>query len=168
MNFKKTLTAFIIIGIVGTLCHFVYKWSGENTLVGLLAPVNESIFEHQKLMFFPSVLYFAIEYFCFGKDIKNYISASVMGIFSGIAFVVSFFYLYSGILGYSVDIVNVLLYFAGVAVMLIVRNILIKNGVFGSAAARRVALVSVLVSAVLFMVWTAYPPKISFFIPEAR
>ena len=168
MNFKKTLTAFVIIGIVGTLCHFVYKWSGESKIVGMLAPVNESIFEHQKLIFFPSVLYFAIEYLCCCRDIKNYIPASVLGIFSGIGFVVTFFYLYSGILGYSVDTVNVLLYFAGVAVMLIVRNILIKNDAFSSETAKRVAIVSVLITAVLFMVWTAYPPKISFFIPEAE
>jgi Family of unknown function (DUF6512) len=40
------------IVIAGTLQHFVYGWSGQNALVGLVSPVNESVWEHTKLLVF--------------------------------------------------------------------------------------------------------------------
>ena len=43
--------------IIGTLLHFTYEWSGENPFVALYSPVNESVWEHLKLLFFPVLLY---------------------------------------------------------------------------------------------------------------
>ena len=42
MKINKNLVAFITIGILGTVWHFVYDWSGQNYLTGLIFPVNES------------------------------------------------------------------------------------------------------------------------------
>ncbi len=36
--------------IIGTLLHFVFEWSGRNFLVAFIAPTNESVFEHLKLL----------------------------------------------------------------------------------------------------------------------
>ena len=47
------ITGIIFVSIVGTLFHFVYEWSGNNILIGLFTPINESIWEHTKLIFFP-------------------------------------------------------------------------------------------------------------------
>ena len=41
---------------VGTLLHFVYEWSGENVLVAAFSAVNESTWEHMKLLFFAILL----------------------------------------------------------------------------------------------------------------
>lgn len=166
MSKKNNIIAFIVIGALGTLMHFVYEWSGENPIVGVFAPINESIWEHQKLLFFPALVYFAAEYFSFGKRIQNYIAASALGIFLGIAFTITVFYLYSGILGYSVDAVNILLFFAGVLVTLIIRNIIIKNRIMQSPKANCVSLTALAAVAVLFGIWSFYPPKISLFIPD--
>ena len=51
---KRNITAFLTIGLIGVISHFIYEWTGENTLAGLIFPVNESIWEHLKLIFFPS------------------------------------------------------------------------------------------------------------------
>ena len=48
---------FIAVSIAGTLMHFIYEWSGNNKIVALFAPVNESPWEHLKLLFFPFVIY---------------------------------------------------------------------------------------------------------------
>ena len=42
------MAAGAAIVIAGTLLHFVYGWSGRNLLVGLVSPVNESVWEHTK------------------------------------------------------------------------------------------------------------------------
>ena len=65
-NFKKiTLLKFTILGIIftvitGTLLHFVYDLSNGNPVVGLFAPINESVWEHLKLLFYPATLWITI------------------------------------------------------------------------------------------------------------
>ena len=57
MKMKKIfIWSAIIVSILGTLLHFAYDWSGQNTLVGLFTPVNESTWEHMKLIFFPTLI----------------------------------------------------------------------------------------------------------------
>lgn len=49
---------FFFISALGTFLHFAYELSGKLFIVGLYCPVNESPWEHMKLIFTPSVLYF--------------------------------------------------------------------------------------------------------------
>ena len=67
MSLKRNIIAFIIIGLLGTLGHFLYDWSGENKLIGYFFSVNESTWEHLKLLFFPTIIFSVFEYF-FMKD----------------------------------------------------------------------------------------------------
>lgn len=71
----RRLNIFLIIGavftiITGTLLHFVYEWSGESLFVGIFSPINESVWEHLKLLFFPMSVWILIGYFIFGKNSK--------------------------------------------------------------------------------------------------
>ena len=43
--------------IVGTLAHFVYEWTGKNSIAAIFFPIDESVWEHVKLLFFPTLLY---------------------------------------------------------------------------------------------------------------
>ena len=45
--------------MIGTLSHFFYQWSGENFFVGLLSPVNETIWEHLKAAVFSGPVLYA-------------------------------------------------------------------------------------------------------------
>ena len=61
-NIKKfyksyVVIGFFVVGILGTLFHFVYDWSGQMWFVGLFVPVNESTWEHMKLLFVPMLIY---------------------------------------------------------------------------------------------------------------
>ena len=68
----RRLNIFLIIGavftiITGTLLHFVYEWSGESLFVGIFSPINESVWEHLKLLFFPMSVWILIGYFIFKR-----------------------------------------------------------------------------------------------------
>ena len=56
MSLKTNLFRFIFISVLGVLLHFTYEWSGDNAVVGLFSAVNESTWEHLKLLFFPFLL----------------------------------------------------------------------------------------------------------------
>lgn len=102
-----TIAGILFTLIIGTLSHFTYKWSDNNRIVGLIFPVNESVWEHMKLIFFPMLLYS----FYASKKLKNeypYISSALnFGISLGTLLIPIIFYTYSGILGYNTLILDI-------------------------------------------------------------
>ena len=92
MQKKNSILIFEIIStifvmVLGTLLHFTYKWSGNNAIVGIFSPINESIWEHLKLMFFPMLITIIIGYLYKGKDVDNYLSSKVIGTIVSIFFI---------------------------------------------------------------------------------
>ena len=54
MNIKKwQIFASIFCLILGTILHFTYEWFNYNVIVGLFSTINESVWEHLKLLFYP-------------------------------------------------------------------------------------------------------------------
>ena len=53
---KWWIGGFLFTSAAGTALHFAYEWSGENVVVGAVAAVNESTWEHMKLLFIPLLL----------------------------------------------------------------------------------------------------------------
>ena len=108
---KWEFYGFLFVAALGTLGHFLYDISGQNMLVGKFFPVNESIWEHLKLLFFPYVIFSVAEWFCVGKGFKGFAFSKLIGVLSGMLFTVVFYYAYSGILGKNIDFVNILIFF---------------------------------------------------------
>ena len=54
---RYTIIGTVFVIFLGTISHFFYDWSNNNFIVGLFAPVNESTWEHMKLIFFPMLLF---------------------------------------------------------------------------------------------------------------
>ena len=163
MNLKKNLIAFFVIGTLGTLGHFVYKWSGYSEILGYVFPVNESTWEHLKLLFFPSTAYFIIEYFTGEEKPKNFFSAVALSIAWGKFVIVALFYTVSGVLGFNVGFINILIYFIGVAATLCKKNKIIKSGKFDSKNAFAVSLLYLTISAILFILFSYNPPNLGIF-----
>ena len=46
----------------GNLLHFVYDWTGQSVAAGLFSAVNESTWEHMKLLAVPWILFSLAEY----------------------------------------------------------------------------------------------------------
>ncbi len=82
-NMKKVVivevVAIIIVIVLGTLFHFLYEWT-QNNCIALISPVNESNWEHIKIMFYPYLLVSVFEYFFFGKDTHNYVFGKAIGV----------------------------------------------------------------------------------------
>lgn len=108
----KQLKKYIIIGIIfvlitGTLAHFFYEWTGNNYVTGLFTPVNESVWEHMKLLFFPMLIYLFVVFFKLRSDNPCIISAFCFGILLGTFLIPVFFYAYTSILGRNIFALDV-------------------------------------------------------------
>ena len=63
---------FVFTGLMGVFLHFLFDITNGNIVAALFSAVNESIFEHLKLLFFPMFLYAIIESRYIGNDYKNF------------------------------------------------------------------------------------------------
>lgn len=167
MSAKRNVIAFFIISIIGTLSHFVYEWTGKPYLIGLFFPVNESTWEHLKLLFFPSLIYFAVVYFTLKEKPANYASAAAVSLFSGMVSIVVMFYTYQGIIGRNIDFLNILIYFLGVIVTLYVMQRIIKREILSSGISNIISLLYLFLMAILFIAFSFNPPSLGIFLPPA-
>ncbi|MDE5604146.1 MAG: hypothetical protein K2I73_01025 [Eubacterium sp.] len=160
--FKYEIIGFIFVSVIGTLSHFLYEWLGSNKIVALFCPVNESVWEHLKLLFFPYLIWTIIEYFLLNKK-ENYFSSKIKGVLCGILFIVTFFYTYSGITGKTSTFIDILAFFAGTAISFIISYIIMRNSKRGSKIGEIISILLFLCISILFFVFTFMPPLIPLF-----
>lgn len=89
----------IFVLAVGNLLHFVYDWSGQSPVVGALASVNESTWEHMKLLTTPWVLWSIAELIALRRTGLPVLTARAAGLLAGLAAIPLLFYGYQGVLG---------------------------------------------------------------------
>ena len=92
-----TITGIIFVLITGTIAHFIYEWSGNNALIGFLVPINESVWEHMKLSFFPMLFYSFYMIYKLEPDYPCIGSSSMFGVLLSTFLIPVLFYTYSGI-----------------------------------------------------------------------
>jgi hypothetical protein len=105
---------FSLCSLAGTLLHFVYEWTNESVLVAPFSAVNESTWEHMKLLYFP-LLIFALIQSRFFKEFCNFCRVKLVGFTVGLISIPVLFYTYNGVFGKSPDWVNISIYFVATA-----------------------------------------------------
>ena len=105
IKFQIFSTIFVII--LGTTLHFSYTWSKSNSIVGLFSAINESTWEHLKLLFFPMLITTIIGYLIFKDIFPNFLSSKTIGILSAMLSTVILFYTYTGIIGTNYAFINI-------------------------------------------------------------
>lgn len=164
---KKKLNLYIIFGIIftiafGTLLHFVYQWSGSNSIVGLFSPVNESVWEHLKLLFYPMSLWIIFGYFKFGKSNPNYISAALIGLLSGLILIPVLFYTYTSITLESILALDITIFVLSIIVAFFIMRYILKNYNLRFLTLKTgIFLWEVLF--ILFVLFTIFPPNLPIF-----
>ena len=107
---------FGVSTLLGTLLHFAYDWSGKSLWVAPFSGINESTWEHMKLLFWP-MLFFAAVRRLIGWTRQDFWCVELRSILLGQAMIPLLFYTYNGVIGKSPDWVNITIFFlaAGVA-----------------------------------------------------
>ena len=146
--------------ILGTILHFTYELSGGNQLVAKFSSVNESVWEHLKLLFFPMLLNTIIGYFYLKKDIPNFLCSKTIGIVSAMALMVIFFYTYTGILGRNISVVDIASFFIEAIVGEFVAYIFIDNKI---KCNRTTAIIVLIIIFISFIIFTFFTPNVGIF-----
>jgi len=158
LKFQIFSTIFVLI--LGVLLHFAYEWSGNNTFVGLFSAVNESTWEHLKLIFFPMLITLIVGYFIFKNEFPNYICAKTTGIIAAMLFTIIFFYTYIGIIGTNYDFLNIATFFIAV---ISGEYITYKLTLNNFSCNRYLYAIILILLTFAFLIFTFNPPKIDLF-----
>ncbi|MDF2700622.1 MAG: hypothetical protein K0Q49_2181, partial [Haloplasmataceae bacterium] len=92
---KWEIIGIFIIIFLGVSLHFAYDYFDHNQFVGLIAPVNESVWEHLKMTFYAMTLFAAIEYIFLNKEGKNFLFAKAFSSLLACFLVVVIYYGYT-------------------------------------------------------------------------
>jgi hypothetical protein len=167
MTVKKSILVWELAGIVfivvlGTILHFVFEWSGRWIPIAPIAAVNESVWEHLKLGFWPALVYAALEYSRFGKSANNFSFAKTLGIYLIPITIVVLFYAYTAILGYDLLIADIVIFVVAVIVGQLVSYKLLMASPLPERL-NRFAPIALAVLGILFVLFTFYPPQVPLF-----
>ncbi len=104
---RYTVAGIIFVWITGSLAHFLYAWTGNNSIAGLFTPVNESVWEHMKLLFFPMLLYSFFISVIFKSSRLCIASSLLWGNLAGTLLIPVFYYAYTFILAKNIFILDI-------------------------------------------------------------
>lgn len=156
------LAGFLFSAIAGVVLHFLYDWTEQSAFVAPFSAINESIWEHMKLLFFPLFLFALVERQFVGDDYENYWCAKLAGILLGLTLIPVVYYSYTGIFGVQLDWLNIAIFFVAVAAAYLLEIWLLKQE-------NRLCLSPLLALLILcligfaFVVFTYVQPKIPLF-----
>ncbi len=157
---KYQIASAIFVCILGTLLHFTYELSGKNMLVASFSAVNESVWEHLKLLFFPMLLSIIIGYFYIQKNVPNFLCSKVLGIIASMLFIIIFFYTYTGIIGKSIVFIDIASFFVAVILGEYIAYKLITNNF---KCNNIISIIVLMVILICFIVFTYSTPNIEIF-----
>lgn len=113
-SFFWQASGFAVSTLLGTVLHFLYEWTGESPLVAVFSGVNESTWEHMKLLYWPLVLFAAIQWYFFRTE-KNYWPVKLASTLLGLGLIPVLFYTCNGVFGKSPDWLNIAIFYIAAA-----------------------------------------------------
>ncbi len=158
---RYTIAGILFVTILGTLAHFFYEWSNNNVIVGLFTPINESTWEHMKLIFFPMLIFSFIAIPRLKEEYPCITSSVLLGNVIGTALIPIMFFTYTGIIGYSVLILDIAIFtFAVICAFVVTYKLTISCRIQDY---KNILYVTVCITLICFIVFTFRPPSIALF-----
>ena len=147
--------------ILGTLFHFLYGWTGNIAFAPFCA-VNESTWEHMKILFFPMLIFAVIQSKFFIKSTPNFWLVKLIGILIGLTLIPVLFYTYNGVIGKSPDWINISIFFVSAAVTFITETRLFRKGK-PRCIYPKFAFLAICLIGIMFIVFTFFVPNLEIF-----
>ena len=155
------LAGFALSTLGGTILHFLYDWTGGSILVAPFSAINESAWEHMKLLFWPLFLFALIQRLFF-KEQENYWCVKLVKILLGLVLIPVLFYAYNGVFGKSSHWINIAIFYITALLVFLFEWWAFKMD-WLHCRYPRIAFTVICLIGVLFLVLTFAPPQIPLF-----
>ena len=155
------LVGFAVTSLGGTLLHFLFEWLGEAVWVAPFSGVNESTWEHMKLLFWPMFIFAIVQSFFF-RERKDFWCIKLKGTLIGLSLIPIIFYTYNGVIGKSPDWINISIFFIAAAIAYICETKQLNN-INSTRKHPKIALLILCIIALLFVLFTFRTPTLNIF-----
>lgn len=164
---KRRILFYELVGIVfiivfGSMLHFTFEWAGHQAIVGVFSAVNESVWEHLKLGFWPAIVFALIEFKYLKTVTSNFLFAKTVGIYLIPVIITVLFYSYTAILGESILVIDILTFIIAVIVGQLVSYRLLTGKTLPYNL-DKVSLIALILLGLAFVLFTFYPPQLPLF-----
>ena len=153
---------FLFTSVLGVVLHFLYDWLGKSPLIAPFSGVNESTWEHMKLLFFPLFFFALLQHRLWKNKPANFWCVKLYGTLLGLALIPVIFYTFNGVFGPSPDWYNITIFFQAAAALYLWETAQLKEEK-PCGLSPAVAILIFCLIAVAFTVFTWLPPKIPLF-----
>ncbi|PKM77205.1 MAG: hypothetical protein CVU90_08615 [Firmicutes bacterium HGW-Firmicutes-15] len=160
------IAGIFIIFFLGFLWHFIYSLSGNLWFIALIAPVNESVWEHLKLAQFPFLLFSILQFFYIGRFNDNFVPARTAALYVIPIIIVTLHYSYRNILGHPVLWLDILIFGLSISIGQLISYYLMLKAPFPNEW-RNISLIAILILFIIFAVLTCNPPHWSIFLDSS-
>ena len=150
-------TIFIIV--IGCLSHFLYDWTHHNKLVGYFTAVNESTWEHLKLVIAPTFLWLIVEYHFYYAN-PNLFLARFISLVVMLLIIPLIFYSYTRLTKKPILFIDISSFIVAIIIGQVVFSILIKLNI-NNLFLTHIGLIGLLIIFLIYITHT-YVPRIDF------
>ena len=146
----------------GTILHFLYDWLGGEEWIAPFSGVNESTWEHMKLLFWPTFIFAIVQGRFFGER-RDFWCVKLRGMIVGLGLIPIIFYTYNGAIGKSPDWLNIAIFFISAAAAYIYEARLFKSERV-KCRAPWLAFAALALIGLLFVIFTFRTPELGIFL----
>ena len=155
-----------VLFILGFFMHYIYEWSGDSKIVGIFAPVNESVWEHLKLTFWPMLFWWIAGFVMLGKNNKIltsqwFTSCTIAELLCPLV-VICFYYTYTGAFGIESLVLDIFSLLLGLTLAQVFVYHMYKYAHF-SQYCLYISVIILILMTLAFTIFTFYPPHIPLF-----
>ncbi len=159
---KWELMGIPVVVLVGSALHFAFEWCGHWRPLAIIAAVNESVWEHLKLAFWPSLLWALIGYVIFKPNAWAFWSAKGYALPVAPILIIIIFYSYTALLGRNFLILDIATFILAIAAgQLVSAKLMAAKSLDSRACIIGVGLLLCQIAA--YSTLTFYPPPFALF-----
>jgi len=154
---------FVFVCAAGTLLQFLYRWTGENTPVAAFASVNESTWEHMKILYLPYFVFTMLQFAAFAEPLRNYFAVKAAAGLAGTLLIPVVFYTVTGMFGEPEAWFNIALFYGAAAATYLLSDHLLRRGALRAPWMQGVGFALLWALALLFVYLTWHAPRLPLF-----
>jgi hypothetical protein len=158
------ITAVFFVLLLGSGLHFAFKLSNFWYPVAPFAAVNESIWEHLKMVFWPGLIFFMVQYTFLKNDAcaEQFWTAKALCLALMPFLIAAGWYAVVAVTGERYFVVDIAL-FVGAIIAGQMLSYAILSGKIGAGPKPRLAFFTIVLLCLAFAIFSFYPPKLSLF-----
>ena len=161
---KWIIKGIPILFLIGSFMHFLYDLCGRSVIVGLISAVNESVWEHSKMVLLPVICWWSFYYIIRGKvnniDKNKWFTSALIALLTSILAIPMLYYFYTEAFGVEILAVDISILFVA---LLFGQLLAFHFYKYSKGINSYIPICVFIVLILIFMIFTFYPPHIPFF-----